>query len=409
MNIPFNKPHLTGKEAHYVYQAVYDGKLSGNGQFTKKCQHFFEERYGFRKAVLTTSGTDALEMCAMLCDLKPGDEVIVPSYTFVSTALAFLREGAKVVFADSMKRNPNLDAETLEALITPRTRVIAPVHYAGVACDMEAIMEVATKHNLIVVEDAAQAIDSYYVMKNGDKFANSLILEKTKKQLPLGGIGHLAAFSFHETKNVTAGGEGGLLVVNDERFVRRAEIIWEKGTNRAEFFRGAVNKYGWVDMGSSFLPAEINAAFLWAQLENLDEIQNKRKMLWNTYYEILKPLALSTECVLGKGDEGKGAFTLPDLPSYATNNAHMFYLVCRNLEERTGLIAYLKEHGVLAPFHYLSLHKSEYYKNHSDNIPELPLCDMYADCLVRMPMFYDLEVEQVVGICKLIKEYYANL
>lgn len=402
MNIPFNKPHLTGKEAHYMYQAVYDGKLSGNGQFTKKCQHFFEERYGFRKAVLTTSGTDALEMCAMLCDLKPGDEVIVPSYTFVSTALAFLREGAKVVFADSMKRNPNLDTETLEALITPRTRVIAPVHYAGVACDMDAIMAVAEKYNLIVVEDAAQAIDSYYIMQEGDKFANSLILEKTKKQLPLGGIGHLAAFSFHETKNVTAGGEGGLLVVNDERFVRRAEIIWEKGTNRAEFFRGAVNKYGWVDMGSSFLPAEINAAFLWAQLENLDEIQNKRKLLWNTYYEILKPLALSTECVLGKG-----AFTLPDLPSYATNNAHMFYLVCRNLEERTGLIAYLKEHGVLAPFHYLSLHKSEYYKNHSDNIPELPLCDMYADCLVRMPMFYDLEVEQVEEICKLIKEYYT--
>ncbi len=397
MNIPFNKPHLTGKEAHYMYQAVYDGKLSGNGQFTKKCQHFFEERYGFRKAVLTTSGTDALEMCAMLCDLKPGDEVIVPSYTFVSTALAFLREGAKVVFADSMKRNPNLDAETLEALITPRTRVIAPVHYAGVACDMEAIMKIATKHNLIVVEDAAQAVDSYYVMREGDKFSNSLILDKSKSRLPLGGIGHLAAFSFHETKNVTAGGEGGLLVVNDERFVRRAEIIWEKGTNRAEFFRGAVNKYGWVDMGSSFLPAEINAAFLWAQLENLDEIQNKRKQLWNKYYELLSPFASAS------------TFTLPDLPEYGTNNAHMFYLVCRNLEERTGMIAYLKEHGVLAPFHYLSLHQSEYYKNHSDNIPELLECDRYADTLVRMPMFYDLEVEQVEEICTRIKSFVCNI
>lgn len=389
MNIPFNKPHLTGKEAHYMYQAVYDGKLSGNGQFTKKCQHFFEERYGFRKAVLTTSGTDALEMCAMLCDLKPGDEVIVPSYTFVSTALAFLREGAKVVFADSMKRNPNLDAETLEALITPCTRVIAPVHYAGVACDMEAIMKIAEKHNLLVVEDAAQAIDSYYISpKTGEKKA-------------LGGIGHLAAFSFHETKNVTAGGEGGLLVVNDERFVRRAEIIWEKGTNRAEFFRGAVNKYGWVDMGSSFLPAEINAAFLWAQLENLDEIQNKRKLLWNTYYKGLTPIP---------SPDGEGpVYQLPDLPEYATNNAHMFYLVCRNLEERTGLIAYLKEHGVLAPFHYLSLHQSEYYKNHSDNIPELPECDRYADTLVRMPMFYDLEVEQVEEICTRIKSFVCNI
>ena len=384
MNIPFNKPHLTGKEAHYMYQAVFDGKLSGNGKYTKLCQHFFEERYGFRKAVLTTSGTDALEMCAMLCDLKPGDEVIVPSYTFVSTALAFLREGAKVVFADSMKRNPNLDAETLEALITPRTRVIAPVHYAGVACDMETIMAVAEKYNLLVVEDAAQAIDSYYISpKTGEKKA-------------LGGIGHLAAFSFHETKNVTAGGEGGLLVVNDERFVRRAEIIWEKGTNRAEFFRGAVNKYGWVDMGSSFLPAEINAAFLWAQLENLDEIQNKRKQLWNKYYELLSPFASAS------------TFTLPDLPEYGTNNAHMFYLVCRNLEERTGMIAYLKEHGVLAPFHYLSLHQSEYYKNHSDNIPELPECDRYADTLVRLPMFYDLEVEQVEEICGLIGKYYAE-
>lgn len=385
--IDFNKPHLTGKEAHYMYQAVYQKKLSGNGMYTKNCQQFFHDRYGFRKCLLTTSGTDALEMCAMLCDLKPGDEVIVPSYTFVSTALAFLREGAKVVFADSMKRNPNLDAETLEALITPRTRVIAPVHYAGVACDMDVIMAIAEKHNLIVVEDAAQAIDSYY------------------KGKPLGGIGHLAAFSFHETKNVTAGGEGGLLVVNDDRFVRRAEIIWEKGTNRAEFFRGAVNKYGWVDMGSSFLPAEINAAFLWAQLENLDEIQIKRKQLWNKYYECLSTFINQQSSI----KNSEKPFSLPDLPEYATNNAHMFYLVCRNLEERTGLIAYLKEHGVLAPFHYLSLHKSEYYKNHSDNIPDLPECDRYADTLVRMPMFYDLEVEQVEEICKLIKVYYATL
>lgn len=393
--IDFNLPHLTGKEAHYMYDAVYAGKLSGNGKYTKLCQNFFETRYGFKKCLLTTSGTDALEMCAMLCDLKPGDEVIVPSYTFVSTALAFLREGAKVVFADSMKRNPNLDAETLETLITPRTRVIAPVHYAGVACDMEAIMKIATKYNLIVVEDAAQAIDSYYVMKNGDKFANSLILEKTKKQLPLGGIGHLAAFSFHETKNITAGGEGGLLVVNDERFVRRAEIIWEKGTNRAEFFRGEVNKYGWVDMGSSFLPAEINAAFLWAQLENLDEIQNKRKLLWNKYYELLSPLASAS------------TFTLPDIPSYATNNAHMFYLVFPDLEKRTAFIKHMKEHDVLSVFHYLSLHKSAYYADKHDG-RELPECDRYADTLVRLPMFYDLNLEQVEYICQTISNFFKS-
>ena len=378
--IDFNRPTLTGKEAHYMYQAVYNGKLSGNGMFTKRCQAWFEERYGFRKCLLTTSGTDALEMCAMLCDLQPGDEVIIPSYTFVSTALAFLREGAKVVFADSMKRNPNLDAEALEALITPRTKVIVSVHYAGVACDMDAIMAVADKHHLLVVEDAAQAIDSYY------KSQQSTIL-------PLGSIGHLAAFSFHETKNITAGGEGGLLVVNDERFIRRAEIIWEKGTNRAEFFRGEVNKYGWVDMGSSFLPSEVNAAFLWAQLENIDAIQHKRKYIWETYQKRLKPLA------------AKGCFSLPDMPDYATNNAHMFYLVLPSLEARTAFIKYLKENGVGAVFHYLSLHSSEFYKSRHDG-RQLPECDRYADCLVRLPLFYDLTIEQVNTICDLIKTYY---
>ena len=381
--INFNQPHLTGKEAHYMYEAVFAGKLSGNGKFTKACQAWFENRYGFRKTLLTTSGTDALEMCAMLCDLKPGDEVIVPSYTFVSTALAFLREGAKVVFADSMQRNPNLDAETLEALITPRTKVIVPVHYAGVACDMDAIMAVAEKHNLLVVEDAAQAIDSYYLSRKS----------KVESQKPLGGIGHLAAFSFHETKNITAGGEGGLLVVNDERFVRRAEIIWEKGTNRAEFFRGEVNKYGWVDMGSSFLPSEVNAAFLWAQLENIEDIQAKRKTLWEKYYERLAPLA------------AKGAFTLPDIPSYATNNAHMFYIVLPSLEARTALIKYLKENGVGAVFHYLSLHSSEYYKSKHDG-RALPQCDRYADCLVRLPLFYDLTIEEVNHICDLFDTYF---
>lgn len=378
MNIPFNKPHLTGKEAHYMYQAVAEGKLSGNGAFTKKCQHFFEGRYGFKKCLLTTSCTDALEMAAILCDIQPGDEVIVPSYTFVSSALAFVRAGAKIVFADSMAENPNIDAEQIEALITPRTKAIVPVHYAGVACDMDCIMEIANKYNLIVVEDAAQAIDSYY------------------KGRPLGSIGHMSAFSFHETKNIISG-EGGMLCINDERFIRRAEIIWEKGTNRAEFFRGEVNKYGWVDTGSSFLPSEVIAAFLWAQLEQLDDIQSRRKYLWDLYFTHLLPIANSPSPKLA----------LPNIPDYATNNAHMFYLVCNNLEERTALIKNLKDNGILAVFHYLSLHSSLYYQNKHDG-RELPECDRYADCLVRLPMYYDLKEEEVIAICKLINNHASD-
>lgn len=369
--IPFNKPYLTGKEAHYMYQAVYKGKLSGNGDFTKLCQKYFEDRYGFKKCLLTTSCTDALEMAAILCDVQPGDEVIVPSYTFVSSALAFVRAGAKVVFADSEPENPNIDADKIESLITFKTKVIVPVHYAGVACDMDKIMDIANRHNLLVVEDAAQAVDSYY------------------KGRPLGSIGHLAAFSFHETKNVIAG-EGGLLAINDERFIRRAEIIWEKGTNRAEYFRGEVNKYGWVDTGSSFLPSEVVAAFLWAQLEHLDQIQNKRKALWQRYYDNLS-------------NNPDAKYTLPVIPNFATNNAHMFYLVCRNLEERTALIKKLKDNDILAVFHYLSLHSSPYYKDKHDG-RELPNCDRFADCLVRLPMFYELEMEDVDRICNVITE-----
>ena len=357
-----------------MYQAVYTGKLSGNGVFTKKCQQFFEEKYGFKKAIMTTSGTDALEMAAILCDVQPGDEVIVPSYTFVSSALAFVRQGARIVFADSCDDNPNIDVDKVEALITERTRVIVPVHYAGVACDMDKLMDIARRHHLFVVEDAAQAIDSYY------------------KGRPLGSIGHLGCFSFHETKNVTAGGEGGLLCVNDERFLRRAEIIWEKGTNRAEFFRGMVNKYGWVDTGSSFLPSEINSAFLWAQLENLDQIQARRKAIWNHYYKGLQKV------------EAKGLIQLPRIPSYATNNAHMFYLVCRSLNQRTKLIQHLKEHDICAVFHYLSLHQSDYYKAHEKDIPSLPNADRYSDTLVRLPMYYELTDEEVQEVIDLVKE-----
>ena len=380
--IPFNKPYLTGKETEYIEQAVRSGKISGNGMFTQRCQQFFEQRYGFKKCLLTTSCTDALEMAAILCDIQPGDEVIIPSYTFVSTALAFVRQGAKIVFADSMANHPNIDADKIEALITSRTKVIVPVHYAGVACDMDKIMALADRYNLLVVEDAAQAIDSYY----------NPLPPKGGSCSPLGARGSLSAFSFHETKNIISG-EGGMLAINDERFIHRAEIIWEKGTNRAEFFRGEVNKYGWVDTGSSFLPSEIIAAFLWAQIENLDDIQQRRKALWQMYYDGLKPLA------------DKGYFKLPEIPDYATNNAHMFYLVCRSLEERTTLIAHLRRNDVLSVFHYLSLHSSDYYRDKHDG-RKLPNCDHFADCLVRLPMFYELKEEEVERICKLINKLY---
>lgn len=394
--IPFNKPYFTGKETYYIEQAVRSGKISGNGMFTQKCQAFFEHRYGFKKCLLTTSCTDALEMAAILCDIKYGDEVIIPGYTFVSTALAFVRQGAKIVFADSMPHHPNIDADKIESLITDRTRVIVPVHYAGMACDMDKIMALADKYNLIVVEDAAQAIDSYYRSRDAachvstidSYYRRDAACHVSTTATPLGAIGHLSAFSFHETKNIISG-EGGMLAINDERFMHRAEIIWEKGTNRAEFFRGEVNKYGWVDTGSSFLPSEVIAAFLWAQIENLDDIQNKRKELWNLYYQGLKPLA------------DMGFFSLPAIPGYATNNAHMFYLVCRSLEHRSKLIAHLKQNDVLAVFHYLSLHSSPYYTNKHDG-RELAHCDRFADCLVRLPMYYELEVENVEKIINLI-------
>ena len=373
MKIVFNKPFLTGKEMHYIYQAVYSGKISGNGEFTNRCQKYFEERFGFKKALLTTSCTDALEMCAILADIQPGDEVIIPSYTFVSTALAFVRQGAKIVFADSNNRNPDIDTERIEELITARTKAIVPVHYAGFACDMDSIMHLADKYNLIVIEDAAQSIDSYYKGKT------------------LGSIGNMAAFSFHETKNINAG-EGGMLVLNDERYLKRAEIIWEKGTNRAEFFRGEVNKYGWVDTGSSFLPSEIIAAYLYAQIENLDNIQGKRMGIWNSYNEGLQSL----------NDQG---VILPFLPGYATNNGHMFYLVCSDLQQRTSLIEHLKSEGIHAVFHYLSLHKSHYYHLKHDG-RQLPNCDHYSDCLIRLPLYYELSEENITYIINSVRDFF---
>jgi dTDP-4-amino-4,6-dideoxygalactose transaminase len=373
--IPFNKPFLTGKETSYIQDAVASGKISGNGKYTKLCHSFFESKYGFKKCLLTTSCTDALEMAAILINVQPGDEVIMPSYTFVSTANAFVLRGANIIFADSMNGNPNLDADSIEALITDKTKAIVPVHYAGIACDMDKVMSLAKQYNLFVVEDAAQAIDSYYIGKDG--------LKK-----PLGGIGHLSAFSFHETKNIISG-EGGMLVVNDAQFAQRAEIIWEKGTNRSAFFRGEVDKYGWVDVGSSFLPSEIVAAFLWAQLEHLEEIQNKRKAIWNQYWEGLQPL------------KEKGILKLPIIPNYATNNAHMFYVVCNSLEQRTALIEGLKNENIHAVFHYLSLHKSPFYEYKNDG-RELSQSDFYSDTLVRLPMYFELEENDVNQIIQLI-------
>lgn len=378
--IPFNKPYLTGKEMQYIEDAVKSGKISGNGLFTKKCQEFFEKEFGFKKTLLTTSCTDGLEMAAILADIKEGDEVIVPSFTFVSTALAFVRQGADIVFADSYSDNPNIDAGQLEALITEKTKAIVVVHYAGVACDMDKIMSIANKHGIIVIEDAAQAIDSYYISKDGTKKA-------------LGSIGHLSAFSFHETKNIISG-EGGMLCINDDRFIQRAEIIWEKGTNRSQFFRGEVDKYSWVDTGSSFLPSEIISAFLWAQIENMRDIQDKRIKIWNRYYEGLS----SFEPVSIKKPK------LPLVPEYATNNAHMFYLVCDNVDDRTRFIQHLKDKGILSVFHYLSLHKSSYYEKYSTRKSELPNSDMFSDCLVRLPLFYELTDEQVEYIINTIKE-----
>jgi dTDP-4-amino-4,6-dideoxygalactose transaminase len=375
MNISFNKPYLTGKETHYMYDAVNIGKLSGNGKYTQKCQKWFEETYGFGKCLLTTSCTDALEMAAILIDIQPGDEVILPSYTFVSTANAFVLRGAKLVFADSRKDHPGIDEASIKALITPKTKAIVPVHYAGVACDMDVIMDIAQKHGLFVVEDAAQAIDSYYTGRDGVKRA-------------LGSIGHLAAFSFHETKNIISG-EGGMLAINDMQFAKRAEIIWEKGTNRSSFFRGEVDKYGWVDVGSSFLPSEVIAAFLWAQLEKIQDIQMRRRIIWDTYSNGLKTWA------------ERHNIGLPSVPNFASNNAHMFYLVFRNLEQRSYIIDKLKSNNVLAVFHYISLHTSPFYEGKHDG-RLLPETNRYTDCLLRLPMYYDLEQEHQEFIIKIL-------
>ncbi len=376
MKIPFNKPYFTGKESAYIEEAVKSGKISGDGIFTKKCHDFFERRFGFDKVLLTTSCTDALELAALLIDIAPGDEIIMPAYTFVSTANAFVLRGAKIVFIDSQELNPNMDIDAISGLITHKTKAIVVVHYAGIANDMDKIMDLARQHDLYVIEDAAQAVDSYY---NGK---------------PLGSIGDLAAFSFHETKNIISG-EGGMLVINNEKFKNRAEIIREKGTNRSAFFRGEVDKYGWVDIGSSFLPSDIIAAFLYAQLENLDDIQAQRKNIWETYHDELKHLS------------ERGCFKLPSIPEFATNNAHMYYIICRNPEERQNLIKHLKQRDILAVFHYLSLHKSSFYHQLHDG-RELPITDYYSDHLLRLPVYYELSPEDQTAIIREINSFFES-
>jgi dTDP-4-amino-4,6-dideoxygalactose transaminase len=374
--IPFNKPYYTGNELKYIADAMARGKTAGDGYYTEACEDFLCKRYGFKKTFLTTSCTDALELAALLINIQQGDEIIMPSYTFVSMANAFLLRGAKIIFADSNAHNPNIDVETIEVLITARTKAIVVVHYAGIACDMLRLKEIADKHNIFLIEDAAQAIDSYYLNR------------------PLGSIGHLAAFSFHETKNISCG-EGGLLVINDEQFFKRAEIIREKGTNRSAFFRGEVDKYSWVDIGSSFLPSELLAAFLYAQLEQTDNIQARRVAIWKQYYNALSDL------------EQSGNIRLPNLPDYAVNNAHIFYIIFPDLKSRTDYINHMKANKVQTPFHYVALHNSSFYNNKHDGRP-LPWVQTYQDCLVRLPLFYDLESSEIEKIIQATKQFFAN-
>lgn len=374
MQIPFNKIYTTGSEIKNIAKAIQFGKLAGDGKFTQQVQKFFEERYGFERPLLTTSCTDALEMSAILSNIDSESEVIMPSYTFVSTANAFALRGAKIVFADSEQITPNIDSTKIEALITSKTKAIVVMHYGGVSCDMDPIMELAVKYNLIVIEDAAQAVDAFY------------------KRRPLGSIGAFGTFSFHETKNIIAG-EGGLLTINNPDYKQRAEIIREKGTNRSQFFRGEVDKYGWVDIGSSFLASDIIAAFLSAQLEEIDLIQEKRIKLWDRYNEKLQKLKAINPTIL------------PYIHNYATNNAHMYYITCSNLGERTELTKFLSERGIKATFHYLSLHSSSFYAKKHDG-RQLPESDKWTDCLLRLPMYADLHLSEVDYVCDNICSFY---
>lgn len=375
--IPFNKPPYTGNEDKYVFAAMRSSKISGDGAFSKRCQIWFEEQLGCKKALLTPSCTHALEMAALLINVQAGDEVIMPSYTFVSTANAFVLRGAKIVFVDIRPDTMNIDESLIEAAITPKTKAIVPVHYAGVACEMDTIMAIAKRYQLFVVEDAAQGMMATY------------------KGRPLGSIGHMGAFSFHETKNYTSGGEGGLLIINDERFINRAEIIREKGTNRSQFFRGMVDKYSWVDIGSSYLPCDIQAAFLWGQLEKSEEINKNRLKLWQSYYEVLHPLAID------------GKITLPSIPEGCVHNAHMFYLKVSDLNERTALLEHLKMRDVYGVFHYVPLHSAvagaQFSRFHGSD----GYTTKDSERLIRLPVWYGMQECEIRQVVDAVLEFFS--
>ncbi|MEQ6886642.1 dTDP-4-amino-4,6-dideoxygalactose transaminase [Salicola sp. Rm-C-2C1-2] len=379
MDIPFNQPPRTGFEEKYIASAINGEKLSGDGPFCKKCQNWFESILPAQKALLTPSCTAALELAAVLIDIQPGDEVIMPSYTFVSTANAFVLRGAKIVFVDIRPDTMNIDENLIEEAVTPNTRAIVPVHYAGVACEMDTIMDIAGHHNLYVVEDAAQGMMSNY------------------KGRALGTLGHLGAFSFHETKNYTSGGEGGLMIINDERFAERAEVIREKGTNRSQFFRGMVDKYQWVDVGSSYLPSELQAAYLWAQLEHATQINKARLSAWEYYWEKLQPLA----------DEG--CIDLAAIPEECTHNAHMFYLKTSGLEDRMALLDHLKNRDILAVFHYVPLHTSKAGMAFGRFYGEDKFTTKESERLVRLPMFYGISELQQTQVIEGILSFYQGI
>ena len=376
MTIPFNKACFTGKENKYILESIMSGKISGDGEFTKRCHKWFEENLPAKKTLLTTSGTHALEMAALLIDTQPDDEVIMPSYTFVSTANAFVLRGAKIMFVDIRPDTMNIDENLIEKAITSKTKAIAVVHYAGVSCEMDKINKIAQKYNLFLIEDAAQGMMSKYKGKS------------------LGTIGNMGTYSFHETKNYTSAGEGGLLIINDERFIERAEIIREKGTNRSQFFRGMIDKYTWVDIGSSYLMNDVSASYLWGQLKRADVINNYRRDIWNRYYDGLNNL------------QRIGLIDLPVIPKDCIHNAHMFYIKVKDLEERTNLLNYLKNNGVLAVFHYIPLHSSPAGIRFGRFYGKDIYTTKESERLIRLPLYYGIKKAEVDYIIKVIKEFY---
>ena len=376
--INFNEPCFTGNEEKYILESIKSHKISGDGKFTKLCTKWFEEKLQCKKALLTTSCTHALEMTAILLDIREGDEVIMPSYTFVSTANAFVLRGAKIVFVDIRPDTMNIDETKIEDAITKKTKAIVIVHYAGVACEMDTIIDIAKRYNLFVIEDAAQAMMSSY------------------KGKPLGTIGHFGTFSFHETKNYTSAGEGGLLIINDENFINRAEIIREKGTNRSQFFRGMVDKYSWVDIGSSYLMNDVSAAYLWGQLIKADEINKDRLNTWQKYYVGLKDL------------KNKGLIELPIVPKECVHNAHMFYIKVKDIDKRTKLIKFLQENGINTVFHYVPLHSSKAGKKFGSFSGDDEFTTVESERVVRLPIYYKIAKKNIEKICEAINEFYKK-